>query len=216
MMNQKTSLWNRILDGLFPPQCPFCGKVLYPEERICAICEKKCPIKRHSRFLRIRGERMQECRILYDYASVHQAIVRFKFRKHPESARSFGKLLAEEVRKANFSADCITFVPMDRGKKQMRGYNQAELLAKWVAKELNIPCLPLLEKIRQTRTQHELPARERSQNMKGAFVVKENLMGKHVLLCDDIITTGATIEACVEALEKACAEKILVIAIADA
>ena len=110
----------------------------------------------------------------------------------------------------------LTFVPMGTAQEQQRGYNQAELLAKELAKEWKLPCKRLLRKVKKTRTQHKLPAQERRENVKGAFRVCRKIRGKRIVLCDDIVTTGATLEECAEMLYAAGAEKIVAVTVASA
>ena len=123
--------------------------------------------------------------------------------------------MADEVRKSGFSAQCVTYVPMHRVQKRERGYNQAELLAKELSLQLQIPCVKMLEKKKETKMQHKLTSAERKKNLKGAFAVKVPDDVKSVLLCDDIITTGTTMQICMNELCKGGIEKIMGITVAS-
>lgn len=102
----------------------------------------------------------------------------------------------------NTRFDCVCFVPMTFKNKLKRGINQAQLLARRVAQELNIPLYNYgLVKLRQNKIQHNLNRNERIVNVKGVFAVgDDDVKGKTVLLVDDIKTTGATLNECSKAL----------------
>ena len=101
--------------------------------------------------------------------------------------------------------DVVTFVPMTRRAETERGFNQSALLARGVAKQLFLPCKPLLQKKADTIGQHELSAKMRLQNLQNVIFPLPGaaIEGKTVLLCDDIKTTGSTLRACTDALRAA-------------
>jgi ComF family protein len=106
-------------------------------------------------------------------------------------------------------------VPLAPPRLRARGYNQASLLAGTVSRELGISVLPLLDRARDTASQTGLDRRQRWENMHGAFLcLKDNLEGKHILLVDDILTSGATAHAASLALKKGGAAVISVAAVA--
>ena len=107
--------------------------------------------------------------------------------------------------------DACTYVPMHKDDEKKRGYNQAQLMAQIIADELSIPCLTLLNKDFKTSSQHSLPQMMRSGNLLGTISFKEvsdfNIEGTRILLCDDIKTTGATLDECTKTLLfQGCAE----------
>lgn len=110
----------------------------------------------------------------------------------------------------------ITAIPMTDGRKKVRGFNQAELLAKHLAKNLAFECLPMLEKIRETKPQAEIKDREeRLENTKGVFKIAENFsVPQFVVVVDDIITTGATMNEAARVLKKSGVKKIICAAVA--
>ena len=100
--------------------------------------------------------------------------------------------------------EIIVPVPTDPARLRRRGYNQAELLARELAKLLDKPCLPLLEKTRETRPMHGLRPEERRANVLGAYRLcceGKLVAGKRILLCDDILTTGSTLSECARMLK---------------
>jgi predicted amidophosphoribosyltransferase len=100
--------------------------------------------------------------------------------------------------------DMVTAVPLHRSKLAHRGYNQSEYLARGIADALSIPYLETLKAIRPHSTQTHKGALERWQNIQGNYALNKNadlLAGKHILLVDDVITTGSTLIACATQLK---------------
>ncbi len=140
--------------------------------------------------------------------SLKASLKRFKFSNKPSYYRAFGKLLALKVQNieqlANF--DIIIPIPLHKTKYKQRGYNQAELIAKSVARILNVPySTDILIKSSETKSQSSLARNERLSNVEDSFrVINEKFIyNKKVLLIDDIITTGSTINQCSKVLKKA-------------
>ncbi len=106
--------------------------------------------------------------------------------------------------------DVVTFVPMHRRKQKERGYNQAELLAKEVARGLGLEAAPLLRRTRSGAAQTGLALRARRENVRGAFEAREEgLSGRtHVLLVDDVMTSGFTLSECARSLKRAGAGRV--------
>jgi len=115
--------------------------------------------------------------------------------------------------------EAVVPVPLHPAKEKSRGFNQARLLAKRLAKHKNIPLQAgRLVKVRRTDAQTSLDARARATNLKGAFEVRKNagIKGKIVLLVDDVYTTGSTIRECSAVLKKAGVEEVRAITVAQA
>ena len=138
-----------------------------------------------------------------------------KFGKERRIARLLSFCLAAYIsnRRPFGALDVITYVPMGRAERRRRGFNQARLLAQALGKQLSIPVLPLLAKVRRTRLQAGLSARERRKNLQGAFQQIRFAKGK-VLLVDDVYTTGATVEECARVLKAGGHETIFVLTVA--
>ncbi len=145
------------------------------------------------------------------------AITRFKYTPTPELAAPLGALLARAAIEAEVDVDLVVPVPLHISRLVERGFNQAALLARPVARELGTRLdVRGLERVRPTAKQAELDREARQRNVAGAFRACDDLDGLRVLLVDDVRTTGATERACSAALRGAgCREvRSLVLAIA--
>ena len=103
--------------------------------------------------------------------------------------------------------DAVVPVPLHRSRKRRRGFNQAELLGRGVARRLGVPVSDTLEAVRRTRDQVELSAGERRANVEGASSARTRVRGS-ILLVDDVFTTGATMSSCARALTRAGADEV--------
>ena len=220
---------NKIISYIYPNRCISCGK-LFDKVDFCDACRKSC---RPLDTARCAGcnQYIYNCNCAskngykglvsaYLYAdTTRAAILKFKFRARPEIAEPFGKTMAEliHLRYPNVDFDGIVFVPMTRKGLHKRGYNQAELLANIISRELMVPVFSSgLAKTRESEKQHTLSAAARRRNVKGLYISFDDLKGKTLLLVDDIRTTGETLRACTKALKKAGAKEIYCAAIASA
>ena len=133
-------------------------------------------------------------------------------------AKPLGKRMAAVARREAFAAcQAVVPVPLDPERKRQRGYNQAELLASAVARELGLPMLAArsLRRVRPTTTQTGLSRTQRRENVKDAFVADKSLVaGRIILLVDDVMTTGATLDSCARALCTAAAREVLALTVA--
>ncbi len=209
-----------ILNLFFPARCLFCGTLLPPGHCVCEDCRKehlsKPPLVRRYSLPGAGAEGFSVVSATVYEGGFRKTLYRFKFRGEKGLSRPLGKLLAETAEQTGQSFQAVTWVPMTKTKKRKRGYDQSELLAKAAAKALELPCLPLLEKARETETQHQLPRRQRLSNVKHAYEAKPECRGKAVLLVDDIVTTGATLRECASALYEAGAVRVAGLCAADA
>ncbi len=139
----------------------------------------------------------------------------FKFQRHDFLDAPLAGKLAEVARDRQF--DAIVPVPMHPARKRRRGYNQAELLARALAKTIAVPCeLTLLKKIAEKRTQSTLARAERVANVRGVFEASPRARDLSILLVDDICTTGETLRACATELANAGATRIAAVSVAKA
>jgi ComF family protein len=133
------------------------------------------------------------------YASVLHDI---KYHSVPGMGRWLAARAVRDMQGSRFfdGIDVVTAVPLHRSKLAHRGYNQSEYLARGIARELNIPYIDTLKAVRPHATQTRKGALERWQNIQDNYALKNNdtarLAGKHILLVDDVITTGATLTVC--------------------
>ena len=201
---------------LFPKQCPFCGKTIPYSRRACPLCENVLP------FLPKQPDTsglacLDGLSVPFAYeGAAEDAIRRLKFENPPAAARRLAPYMAEALPEG-LHFDAAVPIPMTRRHLQSRGYNQAALLAQFTGKALGIPWLPVLTKIRDTKEQHTLGAKERRKNLKDAYALKRGttVKGLRLLLCDDVVTTGATLEEAAAALKQAGAASVYGLALAQ-
>ena len=130
-----------------------------------------------------------------------------KYGNRPDIGFALGQLVADEMQPTGFfdGIDCIVPLPLHRKRQRERGYNQSREFALGLCSVLHIDlCDDAVERLRNTKSQASLVHGERSTNIKDAFGVvrPEALNGKHVLMVDDIVTTGATLSECIKAINK--------------
>lgn len=202
-----------VWDLLFPPKCPFCGaKVERTTDQPCPQCPPdqwtlggECLVN---------GTHFTRCVCAAWYTGkLRDQVRRFKFHGQTKHAAAYGRKLAEVVRLYLAGTyDCITWVPVSRATLKKRGYDQARLLASETAGALGQDLVSLLEKTRATPAQSSLDsAAQRKTNVKGVYAVPDPdlVRGKRVLLIDDILTTGSTLEEAAKTLRAAGAEQVV-------
>ena len=191
MMKLFYGLW----ELLFPPKCILCKKLLENGEtdlcRTCRVDTDEYPSgKRKLQFLDSFAA------VWYYERNVRSALLRFKFQGRRNLAPAFGRMMAMKLlREYPEGFDVLTWIPVSRLRKLRRGYDQCELLANAVGRELGMEPVPALKKIRNNRQQSRIRGdAQRRANVLGVYRVisPEIIQGKRVLLLDDILTTGAT------------------------
>jgi len=226
------SLWADFLDLIYPRTCAACGNTLYQhEEVICSSCLVhlpktffhkdannpllslfwgKIPIEMVSSFYFYnKGNKVQNL--------IHQ----LKYKKRPEIGVYLGKRYGNYLKKSPCfsSINVIIPVPLHQSKKIKRGYNQAEMIVQGLSSSMDIP-YDSTSFIRSmaTETQTRKSKQERWENVKNKFKVvePEELKNKHILLVDDVITTGSTMEACAQVLLEEEGVKVSMVSIAAA
>lgn len=200
----------RLLDLLFPRvSCPFCGGPAGEgrDAGICPACLAALllnPAATAADRVPASGGGLA-CGMHEDILA--SAIRRFKYGPDEALGEPLGRLLAARVAMAaaaGLAVDAVVPVPLHRARLLQRGFNQAEVLATYVARRLGVPLRARwLRRMRRTETQAGLGRSGRLRNMKGAFRADRRAAGARVLLVDDVITTGATLQACSEALSEA-------------
>ncbi len=212
-------MWNRVWLLLFPPKCVHCGALLHRDETdLCQNCRKNAPVFEKSTF-RISFVAHWTA-VWYYNDNVRNGILRFKFAKRRSYAVAYGRFLAMKLMTAGLAEfDILSWVTTGKWRKRKRGYDQAELIARSVAKELGVEAVRTLKKVRNAPPQSTLPsAAARRANVLGAYKVPDPTMvaGKRILLLDDIITTGATASECAKTLLTAGAKEVNFAAVAVA
>lgn len=212
-------LWYRILNLLYPPRCVLCRRLLKKEETdLCTDCRYEAPFfpdtKRKLQFLDSFAA------VWYYESSVRGSLLRFKFRGARGYAASYGKLLAMRLMQQYPEGfEVLTWIPVSRLRKLRRGYDQVELLAKAVGRELGMIPVSTLKKVRHNRQQSRIsePAQRRA-NVLGVYRVTDPdlIRDRRVLLLDDILTTGATASEAGRVLLTAGAKEVHCAAVAAA
>lgn len=219
----------------FPPRCPLCDAVLFssvlaPRELVCFQCRdklrhirepacKKCgkPLEdqRKEYCYDCAGKKhvFQQGKALWVYQEeVKQSIYRFKYQGRREYAKFYGRELAavfgEWMKKRRIQG--MIPIPLSRKKQRRRGFNQAALIAREISRQTGVLVYEdVLFRVRDTRPQKELNDRERKNNLKRAFKTKPNKVQlDHILLIDDIYTTGSTMDEAAEELKRSGAGEI--------
>ena len=214
-------LIGRCLDLLYPPRCVFCDALLGEGETyFCRSCGEKVPMAEGEALCR-RGEYFDRCVApLYYQDMVREAFLGYKFHEKTWHAAVYAAFLEPYVRREFLPAlDVVTWVPLSRRSHKDRGFDQAELVAKALAKRLDLPCEKLVEKVRVTQQQSRLDRpEERRANVLGAYGARSGaaIAGRRILVVDDVITTGSTMEECCRVLAAAGAAEIHAAAVAQA
>lgn len=191
-----------ILKILFPPKCMFCRKVIDSgfacDECTKTLLQEDMTIKPPQFIDTVYAP-------FYYKDSVRQAIVRYKFRRTPAYAEPFAKFIAR-VMKDSVKADFVTWVPISKWRLRSRGFDQSKLIAEYLSKELDLPLIATLKKVRHNKRQSMMKnSAARRANVVGAYEIIDagQIFFKKALLVDDILTTGATISEAARMLKTA-------------
>jgi len=194
---------HRLWHLLFPPRCIFCRKLLKNEETdLCHHCRESAPevIKEKFKYSFIA----RWCAIWYYKDNVRGSILRYKFYGRLSYAEIYGRILAMKLQKTGQDDfDVLTWIPVSFLRRIKRGFDQTEHITMAVAKELGVPAVRTLKKIRHTPPQSSIPTADaRRANVLNAYRVIDPTVvrGKKILLLDDILTTGATASECAKTL----------------
>ena len=196
----KNLLCNSCLESipmLRVPFCPICGRPT-KKHKPCKYCKKAMYLDRGRAWLPF-------------IPPVDKIIHYFKYRKMTKLARLLGQGMTGVI-KSDFylkKSEIIIPIPLFWWKKLRRGYNQAQLLADVISQECGIEVHPILKRTKNTKTQTKLTEDSRKDNVSNAFRLGANgVKDKTVLLIDDVLTTGATINECARVLKAAGAKKV--------
>lgn len=229
------------LDAVVPPVCVSCREPVSEPHTLCAACWAKLgwidrpfcarcglpfdyaaltpgPVECAPCLARPPAFAKARAALRYEPAS-RELVLAFKHADRTQNAPAFAAWMARAGAELLDGADLIVPVPLHWTRLIARRFNQAALLARGLSKRTRIPFDPrLLVRTRRTRTQGDLMRSQRMRNVRGAFAVRANgrskLKGRTIVLVDDVMTTGATLEACAKALRRAGAKEVRVLALA--
>lgn len=213
-----TDWWAALLALLFPQRCPACRKWI-DGTGWCPACLPRIAGLRQVALQLHNLRWLDECLTVADYAGTVQRLIRdMKFRQMTRQAVKLRQLLEYAVSGEHCRhIDAVVPVPLHATRLQERGFNQATLIFRPWAERRQLCWAEALVRTRCTAPQWELARLERRKNIKGAFTVTrpELVSGKHILLVDDIFTTGLTMEECAKELKKAGATSVRGLALAS-
>lgn len=225
--------FNHLLDRIiFPPCCYLCSRLLSGQVRshlrnICPQCLSSLPFRPKSNLpppddmpVLLEEERapwkfgkISVQAIFYYEGAIREAILRLKFSGCTEYGRLLGALtgsvLKDRLRKSGSWPAGIVPIPLSEARLLRRGYNQADLLAKHLSEEIGVEVFPMVRRIKDTERQSEMRSREeRQNNVNGAFELNpdfpvEAFRGREIILIDDVLTSGFTMQACAKPLQQA-------------
>ena len=212
---------NYFFDFFLPRFCPGCNKKLLPNENpVCIECLSSILVADEIRLEDEYDRNFSSSKIIKDFYSrfvfetdktLQSVIHALKYQKKFKLGMYLGEILSEGIKTRNWQIDLIVPVPIHPLKKVERGYNQSDYIVKGLSKSLNIPySTRLIKRTRHTESQTKLKMKARAQNVADAFDVRnpKKINRKNILLVDDIITTGATIQECGRALVKGGAKTV--------
>ncbi|MCF0150067.1 MAG: ComF family protein [Firmicutes bacterium] len=215
------------LDLIYPPDiyCLSCGDTMEGSRihGVCDVCAAKIDWNTQDPFRHMQDtfafDRVLPC-CRYGFYP-RRIISTFKLKGNPHGAKPLARLLAERLQMENYSDVLLAAVPMHKEKQQQRGFNQAELLAKETAALVQAPFLSgLLIKKKATRSMRLSDAATRTHLYRDEFEACEGassrIKGKHIILVDDVVTTGSTADACARVLKQQGAAKVSILCFACA
>ena len=199
------------------------------EEEICVRCQADLPRVRTVSF-----EENDIARIFWGLVPIEKGISFFhyaphspysrilfelKYHDHPEVGKTMGRMMAEELKATSFfdGIDLIVPIPLSRKKERQRGYNQSDWIAWGISEATGIPTdTTSVVRTKSNPSQTTLDHRQRRENVRDIFAVRHpgSLEGRHILLVDDVITTGATMLSCAETIARACRVRFSVLSLA--
>ena len=211
------ALWENVLELLYPTRCCFCHRFTGRGVPVCPDCRRKYPdVPPAMQEQRLRY--LEGCLSPLWYAGdVRASLLRYKFGGLTGYAEVYGEYLSKCLDENAISCDSITWAPLSRRRLRQRGYDQALLLARELARRRGLPCERMLGKCRDTPAQSGLRGRaERKANAAGAYCAldPQNIKGKRLLLVDDIVTTGETLMECARVLRAAGAKSVTAVTVA--
>lgn len=225
LLSISRNLISPIVDFIYPPICVCCNQLL-PDgsQQVCDHCwdsiqrvTKDMPLYLETRTKLLETGHVSDLVSLFVFEKegAFQNIAHaLKYDGFESLGRELGRRLGERMEEWNVSADLLIPIPLHKVKQRERGYNQADLIARGISKVTGTPVLSnAVRRTRHTATQTQLSLEERRKNVEDAFEVRKSYLSelatKRCVLVDDVVTTGATIEACAQKLICAGASNVI-------
>ncbi len=220
--------WTRsLLNFFYPNRCPACDTLITAHALLCEECAEALLLGQDD-YCHICGKVACICkRVQHAYDKVVvcsaytdgtvPAVIALKSSRNTNFARYAAQIMASRLEFGVYykQIDCVMPVPMHRSKQRLRGYNQAALIAKEIARLLDVPYREdVLTKGRTRTAQHNLGAAERAKNVESFGIRDADLSGMRILLCDDVLTTGNTMNRCAALLKERGAVSVIAAAAA--
>lgn len=230
LMRHATRMARSLLDLIMPRHCEICGARLGIDERLmCLPCNVDLPRTGDSRSIcdnntarlfwgRLPLERGASLMFYTPHTDTAIMIYNMKYHNRPDIGEDLGRMMAYEFAPSGFfdGIDLIIPMPLHWRRKRERGYNQCEEIACGIRSVTHIPVrTDIVARSRYTASQTKLSANQRSTNIKGAFELlkPQDISGRHVLLIDDIVTTGSTLSACGYEIARASGVRISILTV---
>jgi len=212
------TLFNNLLDLLFPPRCAACRSrgALFCA-RCCARCRFVPAAANTEQHRRLNSPVLASTAGAYIFeGALREALHAFKYHRRARLATPLGGLLAGYLAQHPCAVDALVPVPLHPSRIQQRGFNQSLLLAQALAKHLHIPVLTTeVVRVRHTQQQADLSRAQRRENVRNAFAWQgRQTAPRRILIVDDVLTTGATVEAVAQVLWNAGSREIHALALA--
>ncbi|MBS1988224.1 ComF family protein [Candidatus Dependentiae bacterium] len=206
-LKQVRQFINSALQVIYPSLCRTCDRIILPQSVFCTACIQEIkPIV--STFLPITSGMSMPVFAAGSYQGPLKALVLRKFNGDMLASKQLAHVMLATMPFDVINADLVIPVPLHWWRYAQRGYNQAVIMAKEIGKELKVPAYSMLVRSKRTSFQSRLDPEERRQNVFDAFALHpwhqfkgiSNVQGKHVILVDDLCTTGATLMSAAKTL----------------
>ena len=215
-------------DLIFPRHCCVCGEILSPQEKdICVNCLYRMPkvdpihkVEIEKVFWgKIEIERATSYIYYHKSSPYNNLIHQLKYKDHPEVGERFAYMAAKDIEATGFfdGIDAIVPLPLSRKKERRRGYNQCDYIAAGISRATGIPVIKgAVTRTTSNETQTHKNRDERWKNVEGIFSLADATLieGKHILLIDDILTTGATLANCASTIQQGCSCRTSILTLA--
>ena len=183
--------------------CPICGKFV-KNYGLCQDCLDLIN-KKPNYYYDIAG--LDDLLVSSTYSGImRKLIIDFKFKGKLAYGEIISEIMIEKLLEKNLSEEVLTYVPMHPRRERERGYNQSKILAENIAKKLDLKCLGVFQKLKDTKFQVGLKKNQREINLKDTFKVTK--VPEKIIIVDDVITTGTTISELVKTAKKSGIKKV--------